>query len=126
MAEELALLGGEKAVQSDVGNVFTWPIITKEDEDAVLEVLRAGKMSETAVTEKFEEEFAAWQGASYALGFNNGTNAIHSSMWACGVGRGDEVIAPSITFWATALQALNLGAAVNFVDVQPERANSGR
>lgn len=50
---ELALLGGSRAVQSDPGDIFTWPVITKEIEDSVLEVLRAGKMSDLDVTEKF-------------------------------------------------------------------------
>lgn len=53
---ELALLGGEKAVTSDPGDMFTWPIITEEHEEAVL---RAGKMSGTDVTRQFEKEYAA-------------------------------------------------------------------
>ena len=117
---KLALLGGEKAVTADPGDIFNWPIITKEDEEAVLEVLRAGKMSGTDVTEQFEKEFAAWQGAKYALGCNNGTNALHSAMWACGVGRGTEIIGPSVTYWASVMPALNLGAAINFADIDPQ------
>ena len=53
----LALFGGPKAVYSDPGDLFKWPIITEEDEQAVLEVLRAGKMSGIDVTMAFEEEF---------------------------------------------------------------------
>ena len=52
--KDLALFGGKKAVQTDPGDIFRWPIITKEDEDAALEVLRAGKMSGLDVTEQFE------------------------------------------------------------------------
>jgi len=59
---KLAIFGGEKTVQTDVGDIFTWPIITKEIEEAVLKVLRAGNMSGTDVTKKFEEEYAAWNG----------------------------------------------------------------
>ena len=52
---QLAIFGGPKAVQSDPGDMFTWPIITAEDEDAVLEVLRRGAMSGLDVTKEFEE-----------------------------------------------------------------------
>ncbi|MDK1031632.1 MAG: DegT/DnrJ/EryC1/StrS family aminotransferase [Planctomycetia bacterium] len=117
---ELAILGGPKAVQADPGDIFTWPIITKEEEDAVLEVLRRAGMSGTDVTRKFEEEFAEWMGAKYALGFNNGTAAIQSAMFGCKVGVGDEVICPSLTYWASALPCYSLGATVVFAEVDPD------
>lgn len=116
----LAIHGGPKAVQTDPGDLFAWPIITQEDEDAVLAALRAGKMSELDVTVRFEEEFAAWHGVPYALALNTGTAAIQSAMWACGVGVGDEVIAPSLTYWASALPAFSLGATVVFAEVEPD------
>jgi len=56
----------------------------------------------------------------YALAFNTGTASLHTAMWACGVGRGDEIIAPAMTYWATCLPALNLGATVVFADVHPD------
>lgn len=117
---ELALLGGSKAVQSDPGDIFTWPVITKEIEDSVLEVLRAGKMSDLDVTEKFEEEFAEWLGVEYALGHNTGTAALHSAMFAIGIGQGNEIICPSITYWASCLQVYSLGGTVVFADIDPE------
>lgn len=117
---QLALFGGPKAVRSDAGDMFKWPIVTKEDEDAVLAVLRRGGMSGSDVTQEFEKQFAAWQGAKYALGFNTGTAALHSAMFGCGVGVGDEIIAPSVTYWATALQCFSLGATIVFAEVDPE------
>jgi len=119
MAKELAIHGGEKAVQSDPGDIFTWPIITKEHEDAVLEVLRRGAMSGTDVTTQFEREYADWHGMKYALGCNTGTATLQSAMWACGVGVGDEVIAPSLTYWATALPVFSLQGTVVFAEVEP-------
>jgi dTDP-4-amino-4,6-dideoxygalactose transaminase len=116
---ELAIKGGPKAVQTDPGDIFSWPIITKEDEEAALEVLRAGKMSGTDVTKKFEEEFAKWHGVKYALAHNNGTAALHAAMFACGVGVGDEIICQSLTYWASALPALSLGATIVFAEVDP-------
>jgi perosamine synthetase len=117
MGEKLAIFGGSKAVVSDPGDIFKWPIITKEDEDAVLEVLRRGAMSGTDVSRKFEEEFAVWQGTKYALGFNNGTSAIQAAMFACKVGVGDEIICPSVTYWASAAQVFSLGGTVVFADI---------
>lgn len=116
----LAIHGGPKAVQSDPGDIFRWPIITEEDEQAVLEVLRAGGMSGIDVTQRFEEEFAAWHGVAYALGHSSGTAALHAAMWACGVGPGDEIITPSLTYWASALPALSLGATILFAEVQAD------
>ncbi len=100
--------------------LFAWPIVTAEDEQAVLEVLRRGAMSGLDVTRQFEREMADWMGMKYALGCCNGTAAILAAMWACGVGAGDEVICPSMTYWASAQPALTLGAAVNFADIHPD------
>ncbi|MBQ6698150.1 MAG: DegT/DnrJ/EryC1/StrS family aminotransferase [Oscillospiraceae bacterium] len=122
---ELALLGGSKAItyegtgKHDGSDVFAWPIVTKEDEDAVLEVLRNGNMSGTDVTKEFEKDYCAWSGSKYALGVHNGTAALHAAMYGCGVGRGDEVICPSITYWASCTSALSLGATVVFADIDP-------
>ncbi len=120
MVEPLALLGGSKSVTRDPGDLFRWPIVTAEDEEAVLEVLRRGAMSGVDVTKQFEEEMARWHEVPYALGCCNGTAALLAAMWACGVGAGDEVICPSVTYWASALPALSLGAAVNFADIDSE------
>ncbi len=115
----LALHGGTPAVSGTHEAMFRWPIITEEDEMAVLEVLRAGKMSGVEVTKKYEAEFAAWHGVKFALAHNNGTASLHAALWACGVGAGDEVIGPSFTYWASVLPALNLGASVVFADIDP-------
>jgi dTDP-4-amino-4,6-dideoxygalactose transaminase len=119
MSDELALSGGDKAVRSAPGDLFTWPIITAEDEAAVLAVLRRGGMSGTDVTVQFEEEFADWLGTRHALGFNNGTAAIHAAMFGVGVGVGDEVICPAVTYWASALPAYSLGASIVLADIDP-------
>ena len=116
---KLASCGGPPAVRTPPGDLFTWPIITGEDEDAVLGVLRSGRMSGTEITKVFEQEMASWMGVRHALAHPNGTAAIKAAFWACGVGAGDEVICPSMTYWASALPALTLGAAVNFADIDP-------
>ena len=116
---ELALFGGPKAVTLDAGDMFTWPIITKEDEDAVMDVLRNRAMSGTDITMKFEKEFAKWMGVNYALGFSSGTASLQAAMYAVGLRRGDELICPATTYWASGLQAFSLGATVVFADVDP-------
>ena len=67
IASPPALLGGTPAVSGDHERLFHWPIVTEEDEAAILDVLRRGVMSGTDVTIQFEQEFAAWQGRTYAL-----------------------------------------------------------
>ncbi len=113
-----AKLGGPKAVESYDASLFHWPIVTSEDEEAVLGVLREGSMSGTEITKLFEREFAEWMGVPYALGACNGTAGLLAAMWACEVGAGTEIICPSMTYWASAMPALQLGATVNFADIE--------
>ncbi len=115
----LAIAGGPRAITKDDGNIFRWPIITKADENAVLGVLRRGAMSGSDVTKRFEREFADWMGMEFGLAYNNGTESLRAAMWACGLGAGDELICPSMTYWASCTAALGLGAAVNFADILP-------
>ena len=117
---KLALFGGNKAVKSKNKKLFAWPIITKEDEKAVLEVLRRGGMSGTDVTMEFEKEFATWQGVKHALGFSCGTAALQSAMFGCKVAIGDEIICPSVTYWASGLPAYSLGASIVFAEIDPQ------
>ena len=116
----LALLGGPRAVQTDPGDIFQWPIVTEEDEQAVLEVLRRGGMSGLDVTMAFEQEYAEWQGSPYALAFSSGTGALHGAMYGCKLGVGDELICPSLTYWASTLPCFSLGATVVFAEVDPD------
>ena len=118
-AARLALHGGPRAVTLEQEDLFAWPIVDQEIEDAVLDVLRRGAMSGLDQTVEFEREFAVWQGRRYALAHNTGTNAIQAAMWACGVRVGDEVICPSVTYWASALPAFGLGATPVFAEIDP-------
>ena len=113
----LAIHGGPKSITKEAGDLFRWPIVTAKDEAAVLDVLRRGAMSGTDVTKQFEREFADWMGMTYGLASCNGTESLRAAMWACGVGAGDEIICPSMTYWASASPALMLGAAVHFADI---------
>ena len=119
ISSPLAHLGGEKSLNQDIGDMFTWPIVTQEEEEAVLDVLRRGAMSGFDITTKFEEEYKAWQGNKYALGHSSGTASLQAAMYGCKVGVGDEIIAPSVTYWATLMPCYSLGATVNFADIDP-------
>ena len=118
--EALAYNGGLKTISEPLNELFRWPIITDEDEQAALQVLRAGNMSGIDVTIQFEHEFAAWMGCRHALGFNNGTASLLAAMWAVGVQTGDEIICPATTYWASALPAFGLGATVRFADIEAD------
>jgi dTDP-4-amino-4,6-dideoxygalactose transaminase len=71
---------------------------------------------------EFEREWAAYCGARHAVGVGSGTVAIGLVLEALGVGRGDEVIAPALTFIATVLPALHVGARPVLVDCEPQTA----
>ena len=119
--EKLALCGGSPVVSESNADLFHWPVITQEDENAVLAVLRAGTMSGTQITGEFEKEFGAWLGVDFALGTCNGTAALQEAFFACGLGPGDELIVPAMTYWASCTSAAaTFGAKVVFADIQRE------
>ncbi|WP_207592737.1 DegT/DnrJ/EryC1/StrS family aminotransferase [Halomontanus rarus] len=120
MTGTLAITGGPKAVTDEDDELFSWPVITEEDEEAALEVLRQGTMSDTGITKQFEAEYADWQGTEYGLGYSSGTASLSGAMYGVGVGVGDEVIGPSITYWAAVLPCMELGATPVFADVEPD------
>lgn len=88
-----------------------------EYEEAALKVLRSGGYIGGDEVKAFEEEFAAYQGAKYAVSCGNGTDAIVLALRALGIGDGDEVITVSWTFFATAESIASVGAVPVFVDV---------
>lgn len=115
--EKLALLGGTPVVENPPESLFKWPIVTEEDEQAVLEVMRSGDFSGYSITQKFEQEFAAWMGIKHALGFCNGTQSLAAAMFAIGLGAGDEIICPTTTYWASISPSLIFGAKPVFCNV---------
>jgi len=126
-ADRLALQGGEPVVPRDQRAV-RWPVVTAEDEAAVLAALRGGhltlasSMGEGDVPE-FEVEWAEYVGAGHCVAVSNGTVAIALALAAAGVGPGDEVIVPALSFVATATGALHNLAIPAFVDIDPATFN---
>lgn len=70
-----------------------------------------------------EEEVARYTGTAFGVGVANGSDALHLSLAACGIGPGDEVIVPAFTFFATAGAVARTGATPLFVDVDPATFN---
>jgi dTDP-4-amino-4,6-dideoxygalactose transaminase len=122
-ASKLAILGGTKTVVSAPQDLYAWPLIGEEDEGAVLDLLRKPNFVDSEAVEAIEEEFSEWLGSKYALACSSGTSAIEAALFACGVGPGSEVIAPSLTHWASVLPAFRLGATVVFADILPSTLN---
>jgi dTDP-4-amino-4,6-dideoxygalactose transaminase len=92
-----------------------------EESLAVQKVLDSRWLTMGAVTEKFEEEFAAYVGARHAIAVANGTAALHLACLVAGLGPGDEVIVPSLTFVATANAIRYTGATPVFADITSEQ-----
>ncbi|HYI41901.1 MAG TPA: DegT/DnrJ/EryC1/StrS family aminotransferase [Allosphingosinicella sp.] len=96
------------------------PDLSGNEERYVLEALRAGWISSKgAFVGRFEAEFAAMTGSSHALAVCNGTSALHLALLGLGIGAGDEVIVPSLSFVATANAVRYVGAEPVFIDIDP-------
>lgn len=93
------------------------PTFGAEEERAVLEVMRSGKLAQGERVRAFEEAFAAATGAQFAVATSSGTAALFLALVAHGVGPGDEVITSPLTFIATANAIVHAGAAPVFADV---------
>ena len=91
--------------------------IAQDDIDAVVEVLRGDWLTTGPKVPEFEEAFARFTGAAHAVAVCNGTAALHCAFAALGIGPGDEVIVPAITFVATANAVLYQGGTPVFADV---------
>lgn len=88
-----------------------------EEETAVLNVLRNKWLTMGAITQEFEAEFSKMVGVKYAIAVSNATEALHLACLALGIGPGDEVITPSLSFVATSNAVLYTGAEVRFADI---------
>lgn len=93
--------------------------IDDDDIQAVVEVLRSDWLTTGPKVEEFERALAAFTGTKYAVAVSNGTTALHAAMHALGLGPGDEVIVPAITFVATANAVVYCGGTPVFADVDP-------
>jgi dTDP-4-amino-4,6-dideoxygalactose transaminase len=99
----------------------SWPILTAEDEQAVVQVLRDGDLSLHHVTRDLESDYCQYFGSRYALAHCNGTAALLAAFFALDLQPGDEVLVPSATFWASVVPMLWVGAIPVFCESEFER-----
>jgi dTDP-4-amino-4,6-dideoxygalactose transaminase len=100
-----------------------WPSGDDDDVAAVTDVVRSGRWGGFPEpgprAAEFEERFAAYQGAKHGVLMSNGTVTMEVALKALGIGWGDEVVVPALTFSATPYAAIAAGALPVFVDVSP-------
>ncbi|MEF2074664.1 DegT/DnrJ/EryC1/StrS family aminotransferase [Consotaella aegiceratis] len=119
--DRLALAGGQPAVSNKL-TVPPWPQTGPDDERAVVEALRAGdltSLSSGGSVERLEVAWAHWLGCAHCVAVSNGTAALKLALAALDIGDGDEVIVPALSFIASALAPLHVGARPVFIDIDP-------
>ncbi|WP_330242395.1 DegT/DnrJ/EryC1/StrS family aminotransferase [Streptomyces sp. NBC_00525] len=119
---ELALTGGEPVLGA-LAPVH-WPRTTDADRAAVLSVLDSNvlvsdRTAEETAVERLERSWADYLGVRHCVGVSNGTTAIELALLAHGVGPGDEVVVPALTFVATAMAVVHVGATPVYADIDP-------
>jgi perosamine synthetase len=131
MKKELALLGGTPTRQTPFP---PFPVLGKDEHEAVLEVLREGRLSTFIASpgelfgggkriRQFEEEFASYHATKYAVAFNSATAALHAAVVAVGIQPCEEIVTTPYTFTSSATCALMHNAIPVFADVDKETFN---
>ena len=96
------------------------PIIGKEEQDAILEVINSGQLVQGSRVHEFEIQFARMCGAEHAIATSSGTTALHIALLAHQIGPGDEIITSPFSFIASSNCALYVGARPVFADIEPD------
>ena len=118
--ETLAINGGTPLVAERMQRPSP---LGKEERVAISEVMKAGLLSQAGrgpVVKAFQKEFAALHGSRHALATPSGTTALHAALCSLSVGKGDEVLVPSLTFVSSASVILQQQAIPVFVDADPD------
>ncbi|MBI1745368.1 MAG: DegT/DnrJ/EryC1/StrS family aminotransferase [Acidobacteria bacterium] len=117
----LAIEGGNPVRESFLS--LAPPSIDGDEIDEVVDTLKSGWLSTGPKTMRFEEEFAKYVGAKYAISVNSCTAGLHLSLVVSGIGAGDEVIVTPLTFCASANVIEHVNARPVFVDIDPSTLN---
>lgn len=99
------------------------PYMGQEEEHAVVDALRSGWITQGPRVAEFERNFADYIGCQHAVAVSSCTTALHLAMVVCGIGPGDEVICPSLSFIATANSIAYTGATPIFCDIDADTYN---
>jgi perosamine synthetase len=113
--DQRSMVSGERSI---LPYARQW--IDEDDIQAVVEVLRSDWLTTGPKVAEFEGVFANFVGAKEAVAVSSGTAALHAAMYAIGIGPGDEVILPPMTFMATANSIVFQGGIPVFADVDPD------
>ena len=116
--ESLAIHGGSPVRKTPLP--YGRQQLDEQDIAAVVQVLQSDWLTTGPKVAEFEEEFAHQTGAKEAVAVSNGTAALHAAVDAAGIGPGDEVIVPAMTFAATANCVVFQGGTPIFADVDPD------
>jgi perosamine synthetase len=99
------------------------PSFSSEEEQALIDVIRSGWVTQGPKVAAFEERFAHTVGVDNAVAVTSATTALFLSLHALGIGAGDEVVVPSLTFIASVNPIVQVGATPVFADVDPRTFN---
>ena len=99
------------------------PLLGEEEAQAAADAVRSGWVAQGPRVARFEQEFAATVGAAHGVAVSSCTTALHLALVVLGVGPGDEVIVPSLSFIATANAVRYVGATPVFADVELSTGN---
>src|ERR1700754_4137496 len=99
------------------------PYLTAEEAQAAYDTILTGWITQGPRVAEFEEKFANYTGAKYAVAVSNCTTALHLAMIVAGIKEGDEVICPSMSYVATANSIKYVGAKPVFAEVIPSTYN---
>jgi dTDP-4-amino-4,6-dideoxygalactose transaminase len=123
LSELPAIAGGTPVRPRANRLVFGAPVLGEQEIASVAECIRSQWIGFGGRVERFQEEFARYKGAPCALAVSSGTAAIHLALAALGIGAGDEVIAPSMTFCSTVHSIVHTGAKPVLVDCSSDSFN---
>jgi len=118
--EKLAVKGGTPVIPEPDTDAWRWPRYGEEEEQVVLQLLRAPGYSDN---EALEKEWSAYLGVPYSKSYCNGTSALFSMFFALNLPPGSEIMVPSYTFFATIVPMRFFGLVPVFVDINPRTLN---
>jgi len=119
--EKLAILGGTPVITEPFP---AFPVFDKSDETALIGVLHSGAWGGyNPKVGEFEKAFADFHESRFGISAANGTVTLETALAAAGIGPGDEVIVPPVSFIATATAVLRVGATPVFVDIDGPTCN---
>ncbi len=124
MRNRLVINGGSRAVPEGL-EIPRWPVVTKKDIFAIMRMVEREEFWGFSAKEvmTLEKEYSEYVGVDYCLALDSGTAALHAAVAAVGVGPGDEVLVPALTFVSSATSVLHNQGIPVFVDVDPDTFN---